>query len=191
MLIAPGGAGGGASQALDNLADVAINESLIPATANSVDVGSEDKPFASAHAVLLFVGGHRLEDSGNGYLQVNGAMLIGGRLAIGSRFDGHDIYFADGFGSLNGGSGDVVFATTAGNSNLRLMPNGTGGVGVNASSVDPSAVMQIDDTARGFLPPRMTTTQRAAIGGPAEGLVIYNTTTHKLQVFNGSAWVDL
>ena len=44
-------------------------------------------------------------------------------------------------------------------------------------------------TTKGFLPPRMTTTQRDAISSPATGLTIYNTTTNALNVYNGSSWV--
>lgn len=56
---------------------------------------------------------------------------------------------------------------------------------------DAAALLQADSTTQGFLPPRMTTTQRTAISSPPEGLVVYNTTTHKLSYYNGTAWVDL
>ena len=50
-------------------------------------------------------------------------------------------------------------------------------------SADSSAIVHIDSTTAGFIPPRMDTTARDAIASPAEGLVIYNLTTHKLNVF--------
>jgi hypothetical protein len=59
----------------------------------------------------------------------------------------------------------------------------TGGTSVNAS-----AQFQVDSTTKGFLPPRMTTTQKTAIGTPATGLVVYDTTLNKLSVYTGSAW---
>jgi len=49
-------------------------------------------------------------------------------------------------------------------------------VGIGASSVVPSAILQTDSTTKGFLAPRMTETQMNAISSPAEGLKIYNTT---------------
>ena len=64
--------------------------------------------------------------------------------------------------------------------------NGTMAVGNSASPV-ASAQLEITSTTRGFLPPRMTTTQRNAIATPAEGLVIYNTTTQKLNLYT-TAW---
>ena len=72
----------------------------------------------------------------------------------------------------------------------RLVINGDGRIGVNTNSPNSSAQLDISSTTRGFLPPRMTTTQRDAISSPAAGLVIYNTTTSKLQVYTTS-WTDL
>ena len=54
-----------------------------------------------------------------------------------------------------------------------------------------SAIVEIQSTTRGFLPPRMTTTQKNAIASPAAGLVVYDSTTNKLCCYNGSTWNDL
>jgi hypothetical protein len=51
-----------------------------------------------------------------------------------------------------------------------------------------SAAIQIESTTQGFLPSRMTTTQKNAIATPATGLVLYDTTLNKLAVYTGSAW---
>jgi hypothetical protein len=53
-----------------------------------------------------------------------------------------------------------------------------------------TAKVQIESITQGFLPPRMTTTQRDAISSPAAGLIIYNTTTNKHQGYDGSTWND-
>lgn len=45
-------------------------------------------------------------------------------------------------------------------------------------------------TYRGFLPPRMTTTQRNAISTPAAGLMIYNTSTKCMEHWNSTIWVS-
>jgi hypothetical protein len=68
------------------------------------------------------------------------------------------------------------------------------GVSINTSGFNaagPTAVLELNSTTRGFLPPRMTTTQRDAIGSPPNGLQIYNTTTDKMQVRAAGSWVDL
>jgi hypothetical protein len=54
-----------------------------------------------------------------------------------------------------------------------------------------SAKFAVDSTTKGFLPPRMTTTEKNAISTPAAGLVVYDTTTNKLCCYNGSTWNDL
>lgn len=61
-------------------------------------------------------------------------------------------------------------------------------VGVGIASPNAKAILDLTSTTMGFLPPRMTTTQRDAIGSPPEGLMVMNITTHKLNFYNGSAW---
>lgn len=50
--------------------------------------------------------------------------------------------------------------------------------------------IDIESTTKGFLPPRMTTTQRNAISSPSEGLMVYDNTTHLNSVYNGTNWVN-
>lgn len=66
-------------------------------------------------------------------------------------------------------------------------------VGIGTNSPSASAVLQLESTNKGFLPSRMTTIQRNGIASPANGLVIYNTTTNTLEYFNSAlnAWVGL
>ena len=45
-------------------------------------------------------------------------------------------------------------------------------------------------TARFMLPPKVTTSGRGNLQNVVAGALIYNTSTNKLQVFNGSAWQD-
>jgi hypothetical protein len=53
---------------------------------------------------------------------------------------------------------------------------------------DASAALEITSTTQGLLLPRMTTVQRDAIAAPASGLLIYNTTTNKLNFRAAAAW---
>lgn len=62
---------------------------------------------------------------------------------------------------------------------------------VGGSSLHASAILQADSTTKGFLPPRVTTTERDAISSPATGLIVYNTTTGTAQYWNGSAWGNI
>jgi hypothetical protein len=67
------------------------------------------------------------------------------------------------------------------------------GFSVSIGSATPPAtsLLNLTSTTRGFLQPRMTTTQRNAISAPAEGLRIYNTTTKKENFYNGTIWVEI
>jgi hypothetical protein len=87
---------------------------------------------------------------------------------------------------MNSGQLDVPIIYNAGT--MYLTP--TGNVFGSASRIG-SALLQVDSTTQGFLPPRMTTTQKNAIATPAAGLVVYDNTTNKLQCYNGSTWNDL
>ncbi len=67
--------------------------------------------------------------------------------------------------------------------------NAEGQVGINILVPDTSAILQLESTEKGFLPPRLTDTQRDAIFQPHQGLVIFNTTDSTLQIFNGTCWL--
>jgi len=67
----------------------------------------------------------------------------------------------------------------------------TGAGGFGTASPNALAALDVTSTTKGFLPPRMTGTQRDAIVAPPAGLMLYNTTTNKLQVRTNAAWVDL
>ena len=64
-------------------------------------------------------------------------------------------------------------------------------VGIGTSSVEASAKLQIDATNKGFLPPRMSTSDRNLIASPATGLVIFNTVTNALEIRTSSGWSTL
>ncbi|GAA3994649.1 GDSL-type esterase/lipase family protein [Mucilaginibacter dorajii] len=72
---------------------------------------------------------------------------------------------------------------------MQIQSSGRLQIGSNISDSDiPSARVAISSTTEGFLKPRMTSMQRDAILTPAEGLEIYNLTTHKMNFYNGTAW---
>lgn len=88
------------------------------------------------------------------------------------------------------GSYTISPSTDGGSSSSKFNINRSGQVliGGAINTAAASGIVEIKSTTQGFLPPRMTSTQRDAISSPAEGLMIYNTTTHKLNVYTGSAW---
>jgi hypothetical protein len=87
---------------------------------------------------------------------------------------------------------NVLIGTTT-DAGFRLDVNGTARVQSTlkvgaATATNSSSVLDLESTTLGFLPPRMTTTQRNAIASPATGLVVYDTTLNKLYVRTASSW---
>jgi Divergent InlB B-repeat domain len=64
-------------------------------------------------------------------------------------------------------------------------------LGVNNTSPDPSAVLDVKSNTKGLLIPRMTTAERNSINTPANGLQIFNTTTNCLEIFANSLWQSI
>ncbi|MEO5893038.1 MAG: tail fiber domain-containing protein [Ferruginibacter sp.] len=81
----------------------------------------------------------------------------------------------------------IAFVTKTYSQNIAI--NGTG------SLPDTSAMLDVSSTIKGFLAPRMTTTQQNAIPLPANGLLIYNTTDNVFKVNTGTTgkptWISL
>ena len=93
---------------------------------------------------------------------------------------------------INAGSSDLDFIISGDNvGNLVRIKASNDIVGIGGVPSETTAVLSVISTTQGFLPPRMTTTQQNAISSPASGLMLYNTSTNKLMVYNGSAWTAL
>jgi hypothetical protein len=103
-----------------------------------------------------------------------------------------------GTGTTNGsitGTGALTFAAGGSNQNISITPSGTGSVGIGTSSPNTTAALDVTSTTKGFLPPRLSSVQRNDITNPTEGLVIYNSTKHCLEVYRGAGagggWFNL
>lgn len=84
-----------------------------------------------------------------------------------------------GSGTPAGSSGQIQFNSSGafGADSNFVWDNTAKAFGVGATTVNSKAVMELTSTTKGFLPPRMTSTQRAAITSPVEGLVVFQTDT--------------
>lgn len=83
---------------------------------------------------------------------------------------------------------DTIAFSANGAETMRIA---TGQVGIGATVLNSAAQLQVDSTSKGFLPPRMTTAQRSGISSPPAGLLIYNTSTGLIEVYNGTTWIKL
>ena len=92
-------------------------------------------------------------------------------------------------GSANGiVRGLFINPTVTAAADFRAIEVSNGGAYINTTSVQASAILQADSTTKGFLPPRMTTTQKNAIASPAAGLVVYDTTNNGVAYYDGTTW---
>ncbi len=80
---------------------------------------------------------------------------------------------------------DTIANLTTSNNPNALTVNGVSAFGKN-TACDGSAIVEVSGTTGGFLPPRMTTTQRNAISSPAKGLITYDTSKDSLFLYRGS-----
>lgn len=71
-----------------------------------------------------------------------------------------------------------------------MQSNGATVLGAQAAAA-ASALLDIRSTTRGFLPPRMTTTQKTAIATPATGLQVFDTTLNQMSYYNGTTWINI
>jgi hypothetical protein len=84
----------------------------------------------------------------------------------------------------------IIRSGAIGTERFAIFPT-TGNVLIGTTTDVASSILTLSSTTKGFLPPRMTTTQRDAIVSPATGLVLFNTTTDTLQVRASTGWINL
>lgn len=83
----------------------------------------------------------------------------------------------------------LIGTTTTPTGNFNIYSTSTknsyfaGPIAIGTPTPNANAVLDLTSTTKAFMPPRMTTAQRDAIASPTAGMVIYNTTTNKLNVY--------
>lgn len=63
---------------------------------------------------------------------------------------------------------------------------GTAQVGIGTTTPDASSILHVESSDKGVLVPRLTTAQRNGITTPANGLLVFNTTTNRLEYNSGT-----
>jgi hypothetical protein len=175
-------AGGGVSTGLSNTA-IGYNASIGAALTNATAIGQNASVSASNTMALGGTGANSqlvgINSSASGaQLQVNtSGVAVKGFIVKGTASQTANLIEAQ------SSTGTVVASVSpAGNGYF------AGSLGVNQPSVNASAVIEAVSTTKGVLFPRMTTAQKNAIVTPAEGLMVYDLTLHKLCVFTGTVW---
>ena len=156
--------------------------SLFQAGVHSGYKGPGTVSISSSTAVVTGTGTNFTEMFNVGdYINVNGL----GQKLITIISSNTQLTMTSGYGS----SGSSLPYTHGANSDgVRFSVLANGSVGVGTGTPNNKAILDLSSTTKAFLPPRMTTTQRNVISPAVAGMVIYNTTTNKLNVYNGTAW---
>jgi hypothetical protein len=142
-----------------------------------------------------------LNATGNGNLALGtsagayrnaGNVDLGNNAGSGASFNGSgNICIGSESGKYSGDFKLYIASSPISNGNLIYGDFVTGQLKINNSntlSLTASAQFEVVSTTRGFLPPRMTTTQINAIATPAEGLQIYNTTISHMCFYQAGSW---
>ena len=73
----------------------------------------------------------------------------------------------------------------------RMTITPTGAVGIGPAAPNSSALLDVNSTTKGFLPPRMNTAQKATFQTTAAaGSLVYDTNLNQMSYWNGTAWVN-
>ncbi len=106
--------------------------------------------------------------------------------------------YIDGYSEGSGKSSnyDIIIGSRVNNTGTAITNNTTAETGSNVqigfqTATVPSSVLSLNTTTRGFLAPRWTNTQMAAISSPATGIIGYNTDAGTTYSYNGSGYKSL
>jgi len=64
-------------------------------------------------------------------------------------------------------------------------------INTDGSSSDPSAMLDVQSTNKGLLIPRMDSTSRQNILNAADGLMVYDSTTHSFWYYRDDSWKEM
>jgi fibronectin-binding autotransporter adhesin len=172
--------GNAATDTLTVTAVVATDVTLIKEVNHTVSVGASTTADTAGANLTIAAGAAAATNANGGNLVLDGGALAGsgtgGTVSLGATSANSVTIGRTGKTTTIPGALAVTEGTTL-----------TGAVGVGGA-VATSALLSVTSTTLGFLFPRMTEAQRDAIASPAAGLVVYNTTTNKLNLRVAAAW---
>ena len=149
----------------------------------------------------FFTGGNneRLRIFGNGNVLINTTTDAGYKLDVNGTAIIRDTLSISNQGRISWGGGFLnIFADSSNGLSLHT-PFGrvlsctqtTGNVLIGTTTDVASSLLTMQSTTKGFLPPRMTTTQKNAIATPATGLMVYDNVLNRPCFYDGATWITL
>jgi hypothetical protein len=74
---------------------------------------------------------------------------------------------------------------------IGLSSSGFAQVGIGTTVPHSSAMLHVESTTKGFLPPRMTSDQRTSIPNPKTGLMVFDTITQSYWLYRQEGWKEI
>ena len=140
---------------------------------------------SSSHLILGENGVARYTINGNEIFRNSGSGWLIAQFLGGSGIGTYGLYVTTNLTRL-GAASNLILSVHGVNQNVSIDTPGS------SPSTDASSLLQVNSTTRGFLPPRMTTTEKNAIASPAVGLMVYCTdATEGLYEYTSAGWVNL
>jgi hypothetical protein len=126
----------------------------------------------------------------DGDIKIEGSNTIEFGAGIGKEMNAGKI----GYQTFSDGLNVVGAGTNNSNRKITFYNEGgatfNGNVGVGTTSPNSSAMLDVNSTTKGLLPPRMSSSQRDAILNPVDGLIIFNTTSGCLNYYFSGSWLQ-
>jgi len=148
--------------------------------------------------VLGWTQGSTIANANNGTNINSGTLQLGGNLVkntvVNASSSNYTMAYDLGTGSSAGTGTFSVSNGGTGNTYLTVQNQGVSGnpgqVGIGTAAPNSSAALDVSSTTAGMLFPRFDSVQVVALGTPANGLVLFNTTTNCLELY-ANQWVNL
>ena len=86
---------------------------------------------------------------------------------------------------------DISFKVGTNGGTVPMTIKNAGNIGIGTSSPNASTLIDISSTTQGVRFPTLNTTQQNAISSPATGLLIWNSDSLALCMYNGTAWLKV
>ena len=159
-----------------------VNNSLVGI---SIRQGSASGLAGAAYNLVANNGSGRLIKAAGGY---NSKFTRNNDLILFNDNNGGNICLLADYGGGIANNGEIQFGA-GGSSTAQMILRKNGTLDINTTE-DASAILNVASTTKGFLPPR-NADPATNIATPVEGLIAFDTTDKKLQVFDGTNWIDL
>ena len=167
-----------------------VNASTGISTFNNMSVGGIGTFADTLQTDLLAIGGGTATSvrASNDVVEINPVQVGGNPSRVFVRSTGEVGFKQTAPAEINDASPDPAIADISAGNCIAIFKVLSVGQNKMGSSVDFSNAGV--STARFMLPPKVSTSGRGNLQNVVAGAVIYNTSTNKLQVYNGSAWQD-